>query len=317
MKKHLLTIAIAGLAFCVCQNTFAQSASTQNVGPSGYNRCGSMEYLEWQKQQDPGLKARMDKIESDMQTWMKNSPPTTNAIVTIPIVVHMLYFNATQSVSATRVQQQVDVLNKDYHKLNTDWNKTPSAFLPLVADCEVQFCLASKDPSGAATTGIVYKQLASNISWASDNKVKSTAQGGDDPWDATKYLNLWVCNLGSGLLGYAQFPGGSTSTDGVVVLYSSLPGGSAPYNLGRTATHEIGHWLNLYHIWGDDGSSCSGTDYVADTPNQAGPNYGCKLNFPHTDACTPIYPGVMFMNYMDYGDDPCLVMFTNGQATRM
>lgn len=311
MKKHLLTIVIAGFAFCVCQNTFAQSTIASNVNPSGYNRCGSTEHLEWQKQQDPGLQARMDKVESDMRTWLKNSPPTTNAIVTIPVVVHVVYANATQNVPDATVQQQIDVLNKDYHKLNTDWTNTPAVFQSLVADCGVQFCLASKDPNGATTTGIVHKSTTV-ASWSSDDKVKSATTGGDNAWDATKYLNLWVCNLGSGLLGYAQFPGGSNSTDGVVVLYSSLPGGAAPYGMGRSATHEVGHWLNLHHIWGD--ASC-GDDLVADTPTQSTSNFGCPT-FQHV-TCSNGPNGDMFMNYMDYVDDNCMVMFSNGQKTRI
>lgn len=149
--------------------------------------------------------------------------------------------------------------------------------------------------------------------------MKKSSQGGDDAWPSSGYLNLWVCNLGSQLLGYAQFPGGSSSTDGVVVLYSSVgslttPGTASPYNYGRTATHEVGHWLNLYHIWGDDGTSCSGSDLVADTPNQADENYGCPT-FP-TVSCSNGPNGDMFMNYMDYTNDACMNMFTSGQTAR-
>src|SRR5207253_634101 len=118
----------------------------------------------------------------------------------------------------------------------------------------------------------------------------------------------------------AQFPGGPASTDGVVVLYSSVgsiasPGTELHYNLGRSATHEIGHWLNLFHIWGDDNGSCNGSDQVSDTPNQGNNNFGCP-SFPHTDNCAS-GNGVMFMNYMDYTDDDCMNMFTAGQKDRM
>jgi hypothetical protein len=127
-------------------------------------------------------------------------------------------------------------------------------------------------------------------------------------------------NLGGGLLGYAQFPGGPSSTDGVVVLYSSIgsiaqPGTASPYNLGRTLTHEVGHWLNLYHIWGDDGTSCTGSDQCSDTPNQADENYGCPT-FPNV-SCSNTPNGDMFMNYMDYTDDGCMNAYTAGQASRM
>jgi hypothetical protein len=158
-------------------------------------------------------------------------------------------------------------------------------------------------------------------SWSTNDYVKYYSRGGLDAWPATSYLNLWVCNLSGGVLGYAQFPGGAAATDGVVLLYSSVgsmlsPTAGAPYNLGRTATHEVGHWLNLYHIWGDDGTACTGSDNCSDTPNQAGENYGCPA-YPKTDGCTSASPGVMFMNYMDYTDDNCMNMFTAGQSTRM
>lgn len=341
MKKNLLFLATLWFASLPFQSTFAQS---EKSSPANHpNRCGTMEHLAWLKQQDPSLQARMDKIESDMQEWIKNAPPTTNSVITIPVVVHVIYANATQSVAATCVQQQIAVLNKDYHKLNTDWNNTPTVWKPLVADCNIQFCLASKDPNGNPTTGIVYKSTTT-ASWSQNDAVKHTAQGGDDAWPASNYFNVWVCNLGGGLLGYTQFPGGPAATDGVVILYSSLPGscGAAPYNLGRTLTHECGHWLALYHTWGDDtqaqgscpnsgiGTDCSGSDQVADTPNQCDCNYGTPT-FPKIDECSTACPsasscgggagdatnGTMFMNYMDYVDDAAMFMFTNGQNTRI
>lgn len=146
--------------------------------------------------------------------------------------------------------------------------------------------------------------------------MKFTAQGGLDAWPRDQYLNLWVCDLSGGLLGYAQFPGGAAATDGVVCDYQYFGtiGSSAPFNKGRTATHEVGHWLNLYHIWGDDGTACTGSDLVADTPNQADENYGCPV-FPAV-SCSNGPNGDMFMNYMDYTDDACMNMFTAGQKAR-
>ena len=133
-------------------------------------------------------------------------------------------------------------------------------------------------------------------------------------WDATKYLNLWACSLSGGVLGYAQFPGGSTATDGVVILNSAFGNtATGPYNKGRTATHEVGHWLNLRHIWGDDGGACTGSDLVSDTPNQGAENYGCPL--ATKASCSN--GGDMFMNYMDYTDDACMFMFSAGQKARM
>jgi hypothetical protein len=129
---------------------------------------------------------------------------------------------------------------------------------------------------------------------------------------------MWVCQLSSNLLGYAQFPGGPAQTDGVVILHSAFGTtgtAAAPFDRGRTATHEIGHWLNLFHIWGDDGTGCNGTDEVDDTPNQADENTGCP-GFP-SPSCANDPNGDMFMNYMDYTDDACMFMFTAGQVTRM
>ena len=145
--------------------------------------------------------------------------------------------------------------------------------------------------------------------------MKRTANGGDDAWNSTQYLNLWSCNMSGGILGYAQFPGGTASTDGVVILYSAFGRTgtvSAPYNKGRTATHEVGHWLNLRHIWGD--ANC-GSDLVNDTPTHNTANYGCPT-YPHLSTCTGT-PTEMTMNYMDYTDDACMYMFTTGQSTRM
>jgi hypothetical protein len=143
-------------------------------------------------------------------------------------------------------------------------------------------------------------------------------------WDPTKYFNVWVAEFSDGVLGYAQFPvltGGNANTDGVVLdyKYTGVSGiVNAPYNLGRTLTHEAGHWLGLFHIWGDDGGACSGTDNITDTPNQAGENYTCPAaGSVKTDGCTTASPGVLYQNYMDYSDDKCMVMFTSGQKVRM
>ena len=132
-----------------------------------------------------------------------------------------------------------------------------------------------------------------------------------------RYFNIWICNLGGGVLGYAQFPWqGINNTYGVVVHYCTVKGTCPPYDSNRTVVHEVGHALGLYHIWGDDGGACTGSDQVSDTPNQANATFGCP-SFPKTDACSPLSPGIMFMNYMDYSDDSCMNLFTQGQKTRM
>jgi len=179
---------------------------------------------------------------------------------------------------------------------------------------DIQFCLASRDPNGNPTTGIQRRQTTAT-SFSTNNSVKYFAQGGLDAWPSGSYLNIWVCNLSNSVLGYAQFPGGSSSTDGVVLLWSSVgsvlnPSGGA-FGLGRTATHEVGHWLNLRHIWGD--ATC-GSDLVTDTPTHNTANYGCPT-YPHLSTCTGT-PVEMTMNFMDYTDDACMYMFSNGQAVR-
>ncbi|MBL7807887.1 MAG: hypothetical protein JNN28_08745, partial [Saprospiraceae bacterium] len=238
------------------------------------------------------------------------------AVVTIPVVVHVVWYNNAQNISDAEIQSQIDVLNADFRRTNADAGNTPAAFQGVAADCEINFCMATQDPSGNATNGIQRRQTTVNGFSTNDN-VKFFNTGGLDVWDRDKYLNIWVCNLSGGLLGYAQFPGGPASTDGVVCDYAYFGtiNSTPPFDKGRTATHEVGHWLNCYHIWGDDGSSCSGTDNVGDTPNQADENYGCPT-FPQV-SCSNGPNGDMFMNYMDYTDDACMNVFTTGQKNRM
>ena len=281
--------------------------------------CGTMEHFHNSTQADPSILKAHEQIEEFTRSFIDqgNYQGGARAVVTIPVVVHVLYNTTAQNISDAQIQSQIAVLNADFRKLNSDWANTPSVWQSLVADVEVEFCLAQRDPNGNATTGIVRKQT-SVTSFSTNDAVKYSTQGGDNAWPSSSYLNLWVCNISGGILGYAQFPGGSTATDGVVINYTAFGNtgtAAAPYNKGRTATHEVGHWLNLYHIWGDDGTGCTGTDNVNDTPNQADENYGCPA-FP-TVSCSNGPNGDMFMNYMDYTDDACMYMFTAGQKARM
>jgi hypothetical protein len=237
-------------------------------------------------------------------------------VTVIPVVVHVVYSNATQNISDAQINSQIDVLNRDYRKANPDIAGIPPVFAPLAADAQIEFKLADKDPLNNPTNGITRTNTAT-ASFSDDDKVKSSATGGHDAWPRDKYLNIWVCLLGGGLLGYAQFPGGPAATDGVVITHTgfgTLGTAAAPFNLGRTASHEIGHFFNLHHIWGDV-TDCSGTDFVGDTPNQGGPNFGTPA-FPHV-TCGNGPNGDLFMNYMDYVDDMAMFMFTAGQVTRM
>ncbi|RKR91432.1 pregnancy-associated plasma protein-A [Micromonospora pisi] len=239
-------------------------------------------------------------------------------VVRIPVVAHVLWRDEAQNVGDEQIHSQLAVLNADFRRLNEDISAVPEVWRAVAADARVEFFLADTDPAGAPTSGITRTRTEVAAFSPEDDAVKAVATGGADPWPADRYLNMWVCQLAGGVLGYAQFPGGPATTDGVVLLHSALGTNGtavAPFDGGRTCTHEVGHWLNLRHIWGDDGDGCGGDDFVADTPNQAGPNYG-RPTFP-TVSCDNGPDGDMFMNFMDYTDDDAMVMFTAGQAARM
>ena len=278
--------------------------------------CGTMENHQQLLQQDPAMQSRMDQIEAQTRDYERQhrSDKVTGIVYTIPVVVHVVYNGSTQNIPDAQVLSQIDVLNKDFRLLNPDNVNVPSIFAGLKSDVEINFCLAQRDPNGQPTNGIT-RTATTVASFGTNNSVKSSASGGKDAWNTSQYLNMWVCNIGGGILGYAQFPGGAASTDGVVMdyRYFGLSGtANAPFNLGRTATHEVGHWLNLRHIWGD--ATC-GSDQVNDTPTHNTANYGCP-GAGHRSTCTGT-PEEMWMNYMDYSDDACMYMFSADQTTRM
>lgn len=278
--------------------------------------CGAMEVLEQQIKENPQMLKNMEEIEKQIQEYIRKNPNGSGQrnVITIPTVVHVLYRTTSENISDAQIQTQIDVLNKDFSATNSDIGNVPSLFSGLVANSEVQFCLATQDPNGAATTGITRKSTT-KTSWGTNDAVKKSSQGGTDPWNAANYLNIWVCNIGGSILGYAQFPGGAAATDGVVLDYrytGTIGTATAPFNKGRTGTHEVGHWLNLRHIWGD--ATC-GSDLVSDTPVHNTSNGGCPVH-PHLSTCTGA-PVEMTMNYMDYTDDACMYMFSAGQKARM
>lgn len=278
--------------------------------------CAAHDVLLQQLKDNPEMQQMRDAIEQQTEKFIQSGGARDRAVVTIPVVVHVVWNTAAENLSDAAILSQIDVLNADFRRLNADAPNTPSYFQGVAADCEINFCMAQRDPSGNATTGIVRRQTTVT-SFSTNNNVKYNSTGGSNAWPRDQYLNIWVCDLGSGLLGYAQFPGGPAATDGVVCDYAYFGtiGSSAPFNLGRTATHEVGHWLNCYHIWGDDGTSCTGTDQVSDTPNQADENYGCPSG--SVVSCSNGPNGDMYMNYMDYTDDGCMNLFTTGQKNRM
>ncbi len=284
------------------------------------NRCSTNEHEAVLRAKYPDYDQKRAAIENFTAKAVQKMDPAaktaTETIVTIPVVFHIVYKTAAQNIADARIYEQLEILNNDFGRLNADTTDTPVPFALVAADCGIKFCLAQIDPNGNPTTGIIRTETTTN-SFNDNDDVKYAASGGADAWPADSYLNFWSCNLGAYLLGYAQFPGGPDATDGVVIHFEHVGYEDAgyPYHLGRTATHEIGHWLNLRHIWGDD-TNCGGSDLVDDTPNQKVETYGCP-GYPKTDACSAVSPGIMFQNYMDYSDDACMNLFTQGQANRI
>ncbi|CAL9608770.1 zinc metalloprotease [Streptomyces sp. NPDC058947] len=297
----------------------SDAQSYLRVTSADYSRwCGAMEVDRRLLSQNPEYAGNRAAIENtafayETMEHIAGRP----SVVDIPVVVHVVHNTPEQDVGEAQIHSQIDVLNKDFRASNPDVDQVPPVWRDLVADVRLQFHLARTDPLGRPTDGITRTRSAT-ADWDTDDLVKFSLSGGHDAWPADVYLNVWVCKLRRGLLGYAQFPGGAASTDGVVVTHSAFGTtgtATAPFDGGRTAVHEIGHWLNLRHIWGDDDEGCSGSDFVSDTPNQAGPNLGSP-GFPHV-TCNNGPDGDMFMNYMDYTDDAAMFMFTKGQAARM
>lgn len=252
-------------------------------------------------------------INSGVLTEVSTTAPLPEIII-IPVVVHIVYQQHEQNISNDQVKSQIAVLNKDFRMKNGDASFVPAAFRHLAADSRIEFRLATLDPSGVATNGIT-RTHTDVIAFGADDKIKSSAAGGADPWNRDEYLNIWVGNLSAGVMGYASTPGCSAERDGVVIRYSvfgTTANVAAPFNKGRTTVHEIGHWLGLRHIWGD--AAC-GDDRVHDTPPQQGPTRGCPSGV--VSSCTSGTAGNMYMNFMDFTNDECTNMFTHGQAERM
>lgn len=254
---------------------------------------------------------------------------TAATLVTIPVVVHIVLPDPS-IVTNAQVLSQIAVLNADYTGGNADTSQLPAEWKQLLGDMSVQFCLAQRTPGGDPSSGIVRVTTTHgpfNGGTDAGAQVKYASNGGSDAWDPEKYLNIWVCHLAGNLLGVATLPDGSfpAAEQGVVILYTAFGTtgtASGNYNGGRTTTHEIGHYFSLRHIWGDDDSDgsisrCTQDDGVDDTPLQGRRTYGCPSTFPQLDNCTNTSPGFMFMNYMDYTDDDCMHLFTEGQTSRM
>jgi hypothetical protein len=255
----------------------------------------------------PSLRINLERLEAATEHLRTMSfARAVPKVVTVKTVVHVVYKSAAQNISKAQIESQITALNKDFRGTNPDKSKVPAPWAGLVADTRIQFKLDQ-----------VTRTRTTVSAFSDDDGVKRAATGGIPPVSPKKRLNVWVCALDDGLLGYAQFPGGPTGTDGVVINYLAFGTkgtATSPFNKGRTTTHEVGHYFNLRHIWADT-PGCSGSDMVADTPNCAGPNFG-KPRWPKV-SCSNGPNGDMFMNYMDYVDDAAMFLFTPGQVVRM
>nr|MBX2871243.1 zinc metalloprotease [Saprospiraceae bacterium] len=295
-----------------------------NLSLSAQRNCSAMDVLEHEHKQDPNLQQRMEEIERHTQQVIRGGARAVNGVITIPVVFHIVYNTAEENISDAQIQSQIDILNEDFRRLNADAVNTPVDFQGVAADVEIQFCLASTDPNGFETIGITRtftNTTSFPVTETERNNMKFASTGGKDAWPASDYLNFWVCDLAGGILGFAQFPGMNPATDGVVCDYlytGNIGTATAPYDLGRTGTHEVGHYLNLRHIWGD--GNCGLDDGIADTPLAGGSNgTGPPCTYPGPNSCDE-GPGDlpdMFQNYMDYSQDACMNLYTEGQKSRM
>lgn len=323
MKKFILSL------ICV----FALNAVAQE-------QCATMPAY-YKYMQDPQRQQAMQAAETKARQWLNNpqnkiSANRKNAVIRIPVVVHVLYKNATQNIHDSLIHSQISVLNECFRKQNANYLNTRAVFDTLGADTEIEFCLASEDPAGYPTTGIIRKQAPSNAQFdplfGFDN-MKKPSKGGDTAWANTTYLNIWIGDMSifnsAFVLGYATFPGGDPALDGVVIQYDYIGRNAKPNFLGKTTVHEVGHWLGMRHIWADDDNGqnpqsvyCDSTDFVDDTPN-AGPKSSTDCNLSKNTCSVEsafwgtIDPPDMVENYMDYSADACMTMFTKGQKARM
>lgn len=296
--------------FTICSLLIAATLFAQR-------NCASHNHQLQLEAQQPAIAQAIADAEAKIQRTLSFSrrDTTANQIIHIPVVVHVLYNNAVQNISEAQIRSQIESLNKDFSNQNSDKDNRPAPFKGLAAECRIQFCLAQVNPQGERTNGIIRKSTPVTQFTAND-AMKFNLQGGSNAWDSKKYLNIWVCAMGSRSLGYATVPGSPADKDGVVIAYDVFGTEGtlrAPFNKGRTATHEVGHWMGLKHIWGD--THC-GSDGIDDTPQQKSYNFGCPI-FPRLSDCSANENGDMFMNYMDFSDDACMNMFTHGQKRKM
>jgi Pregnancy-associated plasma protein-A len=271
-------------------------------------KCGALIAQNRLVELDPGIRQRQLALEDATRARRATGEVVRRGLLTVPVNVHVVFRTDEQNISDGQIQSQIDVLNRDFRATNPDINNVPAVWRPLATDAQLEFRLED-----------VTRTETDQGPFTTDDLVKFSATGGHDVIDPDTHVNFWLCDLADDLLGYAQFPGGPPATDGVVILHSAFGTegtAAAPFNLGRTGTHELGHYLNLHHIFGDSlVPNCSDDDFVGDTPTQLRPNFR-KPTFPRI-SCNNGPNGDMFMNYMDYVDDDTMFMFTVQQVLRM
>lgn len=311
MKKLLFgVIALGMLAACnTTEETANLTEDNARTATASRKSCPSEEIRAELLKNDAKARARFAAIEAGTEKFIqakKLGRVLADGSVDIPVVVNVLYRTTAENVSATRIAEQIAVLNADFAGTNTDASKIPTEFSSLKAgDTKVRFHLIK-----------TVRKATTKTSWSTNDAMKKSSTGGIDATSPASYFNIWVVGSMGGVLGYATFPeSAGTAVDGVVIAapYFGKTGATSPFNLGRTGTHEVGHYLNLRHIWGD--ATC-GNDFVADTPTQTGSNGGSPT-YPLYNTCGGVQRSVMFMNYMDYVYDSAMYMFSAGQRDRM
>ena len=288
--------------------------------------CGQPDLSRYYALNNEEVIHQRNEIEKFTQEWIKTyqeNQVQQREAITIPIVVHVVWNRTEENISDLQIESQIDATNADFRKLNANLNLLPEEFLNQAVDVEIEFCLANIDPFGNATNGITrtqtdFENVGTLSSPGNRLRVFDDDLGGKTGWPTDEYLNIWVAETGGFPLGFACLPGTCPIEEDGVVIDGSFFGTTcntiSPFNLGRTLTHELGHFLNLSHIWGDgfDNATCEGDDFVDDTPLQDGPSFGCPIH--PVNSCGS---NNQFFNYMDFSDDECLAMFTEGQKLRM
>lgn len=279
--------------------------------------CGSTIVKNLTLLNDPAFQYMNEAIQAQFNNYTHYNTTTNreDKSFTIPVVVHVFYSVDAENISDAQIQSQIDALNRDYNAGSIDINKTPDIFKNVLASCKIQFVLAKLDPNQNSTTGITRHKSTTQF-WGLKDNVKKPALGGVTPWNPKNYLNLYVARIGDGVLGYSSSPGCKAEVEGVIIdpsCFGTTGIVRAPFNKGRTAVHEIGHWLGLNHIWGD--TEC-GDDRINDTPTQQNPHYGTITNATYSN-CTGKNTQDMSMNFMDYVNDESMWIFTNDQKIMM